>query len=214
MQLTKTIAQVSPSRFRIRFPRFAAIIAPMFLASCATMISHPTPSPSWTERTGQVKLSSADASIVGDIVIRHDADNFVAEISKGPGLPLLKLSASFGTGAGGSREMLAVRATGPLARGGWTLKPESVGDGMNPNAKIHSRPWAALPEVFQWGEAVAKGGKFEVRLPDITMRAKTAHGRVQGFEYQIRDNPSRLVLDDGELAKRAALESVVCILDR
>lgn len=214
MQLEKTTIQVSPSRLRIRLPHLAAVVAPLFLASCATMISHPTPSASWTERSGQVKFSSADASVVGEIVIRHDADNFVAEISKGAGLPLLKLSASFGTGAGGSREMLAVRATGPLARGGWTLKPESVSDGMNPNTKIHSRPWAALPEVFQWGEAVAKGGKFEVRLPDITMRAKTAHGRVQGFEYQIRDNPGREVLDSRELAKRAALESVVCILDR
>jgi hypothetical protein len=196
-----------------RLSRTALAAAALLLPACSLMVTHPKPQAGWTQRTGQIKLASKDVNIVGDIVIRHDSENFLAEISKGAGLPMLKLSATFGVEPGIGRHMLMVRATGPLARGGWTVKPRRVTRGINPNAKINSRPWAALPEVFQWAESLAAGRSFDTRLPDVSKRADIAKGGVRRFEYRVHANPTNRVLTSAELGKLPALESVVCILD-
>src|SRR5438046_1050549 len=99
--------------------RAAIALTAFSLGACSTHVSHSTPAASSVQRTGQVQLTSSDTNIVGDIVIRHDAKNFRAEISKGPGVPLLTLSAEFGPGKSKllpERHTIVVKASGPLAK--------------------------------------------------------------------------------------------------
>ena len=173
-----------------------------------------------TERHGQVKFSSGKEQIVGEIVIRHDAENLVAQITKGPGLPLLTLTAKFGSdpkAKGGLEEkhMLAVHASGPLAHGGWTWRPRDLTKkNFKPEKlKDSSRAWAALPEVFMWGDAQAKGESFRVTLPDIIMHARAGEGEVARFDYVRHQNPTGEALPLRDLKKQPALESVICHLD-
>jgi hypothetical protein len=194
--------------------RLFIVLASALLPGCAAMISHPKPAPEWCQRTGQVRISGTELNLVADIVIRHDANHFLAEITKGPGVYLVKLSAEFATPAASPGRMLAVRATGPLARSGWTIKPRTVTGATNPNPKIRSRPWAALPEVFQWGEMLAKGGRFDAVLPDVSKRAEIDNRGVLRFEYHVHENPTRRVPAPQELAKLPVAESVVCILEK
>src|SRR6185295_15175785 len=99
-------------------------------------------------------------------VIHTDGEKFLAEISKDAGTPLLKITAKFGTDPKGGvpeNHMLSVSISGPLSHGGWKWKPSDL---MKKNAaaklKDHSHVWAALPEVFMWGDAHAKGETFRV----------------------------------------------------
>lgn len=188
------------------------------------MVAHPTPTASWTQRSGQVKFSSANANVVGDIVIRHDADHFLAEITKAPGVKLLTISAEFGTGPEkvlAERHARRVKISGPLAGGTWVFRPQSLAKGKGSDDsefKDSAKVWAALPEVFEWAQAQAKGGEFRVCFPDIVMHSKTDGGEVQRFDYKRLDNPNK-VASLGELApkdrkKLPAIETVVCHLDK
>jgi hypothetical protein len=177
------------------------------------------PAATTTERHGQVKFSSAKDQIVGDIVIRHDAKKFHAEITKAPGVPLLKLSAKFGIDPRMKEDkeprLLSVRASGPLAHGSWTWRPNDLSKKKSATEKLKdpSRAWAALPEVFMWGEAQAKGEAFRVCLPDIVMHARAGDGHVKRFDYARHENPTGEVLPLKDLKKQPALETVTCHLD-
>ena len=198
----------------------ALAVTAMLLGACSALIVHPKPSANATQRNGQVQFTSASQKIVGEIVIRHDAENFLAEITKGPGVPMLKISAKFGTDPKSpvlaEKHMLIARATGPLAHGGWTWKPKDLTKENFKPAKLKdpSRAWGALPEVFMWGDAQAKGGSFRVCLPDIVMHARTGTGEVQRFDYIRHDNPSGVEQPMKELRKLPALETVICHLDK
>lgn len=201
--------------------RMALALVPLLLGACSALISHPKPTASWKQRSGQVKFSSSDTNIVGDIVIRHDAENFLAEISKGPGLPMLTLSAKFGTDPRmkelPEKHMLSVRATGPLSKGGWSWAPKSLTKEHTffaPNMKDSSRAWAALPEVFRWAEARGNGEDFRVCLPDITMHANTSEDGVRRFDYRRHENPTGNPLPLADLRKLPATATVVCRLDQ
>ena len=179
------------------------------------------PAKNTSERHGQVKFSSGKEQIVGEIVIRHDAENLVAQITKGPGLPLLTISAKFGTdpkskGGLGERHMLVARASGPLAHGGWTWRPRDLTrKNFKPEKlKEPSRAWAALPEVFMWGDAQAKHESFRVTLPDIVMHARAGTGEVERFDYVRHQNPTGEALPLRDLKKQPALETVICHLDK
>jgi hypothetical protein len=170
------------------------------------------------ERHGQVKFSSAKEQIVGDIVIRHDGEKFRAEITKAPGVPLLKLTAKFGTDPklkeDTERRMLSVRASGPLAHGFWTWRPNDLSKKKSGDKlKDPSRAWAALPEVFMWGEAQAKGEGFRVCLPDIVMHARGGDSEVKRFDYARHENPTGETLPLKDLRKQPVLETVICHLD-
>ena len=213
--------QTAPRRIARTAARVALAAVTLLFGACSALVFHPKPAPSWTQRSGQVKFSSAKVNFVGDIVIRHDDRNFVAEISKGPGVPLLKLSAKFGADpklkALPENHMLVVKATGPLSRGGWTWNPKSLTTTrilFPPNMKPAARAWAALPEVFQWGNEQAKGADFRVCLPDITMHAKAGHGRVQRFDYSRHENSTGNALPLNDLRKMPVLETVACQLDK
>ena len=201
--------------------RAALAAVPLFFGACSALIVHPKPAASWKQRSGQVQFSSGDVKIVGDIVIRHDGENFLAEISKGPGLPMLTLSAKFGADPKlktlPEKHMLSMQATGPLAKGGWTWTPESMTNErtlFTPNMKDSSRAWAALPEVFAWAEARGKGEQFRVCFPDITMGGDTGKDGVRWFNYQRHENPTGNPLVLAELKKLPTTATIVCHLEK
>ena len=206
------------------FPNIAAqcalALTAMLFSACSALIVHPQPSASATQRNGQVKFNSASEKIVGEIVIRHDAENFLAEITKGPGVKLLTISARFGADPRSpelaEKHMIIARATGPLAHGGWTWKPKDLTKKNFSPAKLKepSRAWGALPEVFMWGDAQAKHESFRVCLPDIVMHARTGSGEVQRFDYIRHQNPTGEALPMRDLKRQPALETVICHLDQ
>lgn len=224
MNMKPNIQQTPPGYFGQRASRVLLAFAALSLGACSTMVAHPTPTASWTQRSGQVKFSSANTNVVGDIVIRHDADNFLAEITKAPGVSLLTISAKFGAGSSkimAERHTLKVKVSGPLSGGTWVWKPESLAKGKGSDyaeLKDSAKVWAALPEVFAWAQAQAKGEEFRVCFPNIVMHSRTGDGEVQRFDYKRLDNPSD-VASLGELApkdrkKLPALETVICHLDK
>ena len=197
----------------------ALAIAATLLSACSTTAPQSKPAANSTERHGQVKFSSPDEKIVGEIVIRHDGEKFAAEITKGPGVPLLKISAKFGTDpnspALAEKHMLSAHISGPLSHGGWTWRTKDLTKKNFSPAKLkdHSRAWGALPEVFMWGEAEAKGESFRVCLPDIVMHARTGNGEVKRFDYARHENPTGEALAMKDLRKQPATETVICHLD-
>lgn len=201
----------------ITFTRCAAALAAFLLGACSTVI--PGPGKNAVERHGQVKFSSPDEQIVGEIAIRHDADSFHAEITKGPGVPLLTISAKFGTKVNArtamDKHMISAHLSGPLSKGGWTWKTHDLTkkNFSNDKLKDHSRAWVALPEVFMWGDAQAKGEAFQACLPDIAMHARAGNGQVKRFDYARHENPTGEALPIKDLRKQPKLESVICILD-
>ena len=88
--------------------------------------------------------------------------------------------------------------------------------------KDPSRAWAALPEVFMWGEEQVKwfhpgredsGEPFRVCLPDIVMHARATNGEMKRFDYTRHEVPPGKELAARDLKKQPALETVVCHLD-
>jgi hypothetical protein len=123
--------------------RFFALTASIILAGCAST-PIPNPQSSWSQATGQIQSTGGKVAIVGEIVIRYDAENFLAEITKGPALPLLRIYAK------GDH----VVARGALARGTWSGSPAK--------APASLQAWAALPAAFQ--QARARGDITSVTL--------------------------------------------------
>ena len=205
-----------------RIARGALALATLLLGACSATAPKSTASANMTERHGQVKFSGSGEQIVGDIAVQHDGKHFRAEITKGPGVPLLKLYARFGPDPkmkeSGENHLRVVTATGPLAHGGWTWRPRYL---AKPTAsdrlKDPSHAWAALPEVFMWGEAEAKGESFRVCLPDVVMHARTQDGKVERFDYQRLENPNKVAsiadIPPKERKKLHVLETVICHLD-
>ncbi len=195
----------------------ALAAAALFLGSCATT----TAMKGGTERHGQVQFSSGKEHIVGEIAIRHDKDNFHAEITKGPGVPLLTISAKFGIDPKSKetkeRQMISSRVSGPLAHGGLTYNPRDFAKKGASSDKLASPTyaWAALPEVFMWGEGEATGEAVRVTLPNLATHSRTRDGHVGYFDYSRHQNPSPVdaPLDRKTLKKLPVLENVVCKLD-
>ena len=198
----------------------ALAITAMLFSACSAVIVHPKPSASATQRSGTVKFTGGGEKIDGQIVIHHDVENFLAEITKGPGDPLLTISAKFGADANSKeipeRHMLVARATGPLSHGRWTWRPKDLTKkNFSPEKlKDPSRAWGALPEVFAWGEAQAKGETFRVCMPDIVMHARGGKDGVQRFDYVRHQNRTGVEIPMKDLRKQPALETVVCHLDK
>ena len=193
----------------------ALATAALFLGACATTV----PMKNATERHGQVKFSSAKEQIVGEIAIRHDKEHFRAEITKGPGVPLLTISARFAVDSKSKenkeRQMVSSHVSGPLAHGGLTYSPKDFAK-KGPSADKLSNPnyaWAALPEVFMWGEGDATGESVRVTLPDLAIHARSGNGHVSSFDYSRHQNPTGQPLPLRDLKKQPALEKVICHLD-
>ena len=193
----------------------ALATAALFLGACSAT----APVKGGTERHGQVKFSSAKEQIVGEIAIRHDKNHFHAEITKGPGVPLLTISAKFGIDSKSKEnkelQMISSRISGPLAHGGLTYRPKDLAKKTVSTGKLSdpNYAWAALPEVFMWGEGEATGEKVRVTLPDLAIHARTDDGHVKLFDYSRHQNPTGQPLPLRDLKKQPVLEKVICHLD-
>jgi hypothetical protein len=211
---TDTISQTNHSTMKtsrqtlLRIARcsaqFALAATVLLLGACSTTAPKSVLAKNASERHGQVKFSTNDGEdIVGEIAIVHSAEHFRAEITKGPGVPLLGISAKFGNkpfsnGSGtaatpAEKHMLVVQATGPLAHGGFTWRPgKATIKNYSPNKlKAHYRAWSGLPEVFMWGNAKAKGETYQVCLPDVIMRFGVQDGDLASFQY-VRVDPDEV----------------------
>jgi hypothetical protein len=126
--------------------RLTTLAAAVGLAGCASA-PIPNPEPAWSQATGQIQSTGGKTAIVGEIVIRYDRENFLAEITKGPALPLLRIYAK-----GTKPDSVVTR--GALARGTWSGSPAKAPPAL--------QAWAALPEAFQ--QARARGNISSISL--------------------------------------------------
>ena len=107
------------------------VIAFLSLAACQTPHEFTTPGPSWRTRTGQLKYTSGERVLVGEVIVsQRGASDFQLEFQKGGGLPLLKLR----------MDSTTVRAEGIFARGSWQGAPD--------RAPKPLRGWVGLLEAF------------------------------------------------------------------
>lgn len=85
----------------------------------------------WTIQTGQLKYTSGERVLVGEVVVmQRGASDFQIEFLKGGGLPLLKLR----------MDATMTRAEGVFARGSWQGAPD--------RAPKPLRGWVGLREAF------------------------------------------------------------------
>lgn len=111
--------------------RLTVIALAAMLAACATPHEFPAPDASWITRTGQLKYTSGERVLIGEVVVsRKGAADFQIEFQKGGGLPLLKLR----------MDAAAARAEGILARGSWQGAPDQAPEPL--------RGWVGLREAF------------------------------------------------------------------
>ena len=144
-----------------------AATATLFVA-CATPI--PSPQPSWKQATGQVQTRGGATEVVGEIAIRYDDENFLAEITKGPSLPLLRIYAK-----GPHAEEVTVR--GALAKGTWTGTPAQAPEAL--------QAWVALPEAFHWAQARKDGDRtYSIQLPGVKTGGRKAGSNLAYLEYE------------------------------
>lgn len=115
--------------------------ASLALCACSSFSPMPTPAKSWGQHTGQIQTSGGARNIVGEITIRSDRENFLAEITKGPGLQLLTIYAHAAPGE-------EVQIRGPLAGASY--------QGKAADAPERLRAWAALPGAFHSAQARAR----------------------------------------------------------
>ena len=193
----------------------ALAAAALFLGACSATTGSLKNA---TERHGQVQFSSGKEQIVGEIAIRHTDEDFQATITKGPGVPLLTISAKFAIDSKSKetkeRQMVSSHVGGALSHGGLTYRPKDVAKKSAANLASTTYAWAALPEVFMWGEADAKGGEsVRVTLPDLAMHARATNGQVKNFDYSRHQNPTGQPLPLRDLKKQPTLEKVICHLD-
>lgn len=150
--------------------KLLSALSAIFLAGCAAMSPIPAPQPSWNQATGQIQSSGGTTDVVGEITIRADTENFLAEVTKGPGLPLLRIYAK-----GAHPREVIIR--GALARGGWKGDPANAPEAL--------QGWALLPEVFHWAHAGAKGdGNFVFSKADVNRGARRKGNVIVYFDYK------------------------------
>lgn len=103
----------------------------LLLAACQTPHSFTTPDASWRTHTGQLKFTSGERVLIGEVVVsQRGAEDFQLEFQKGGGIALLKLRLDATT----------ARAEGLLARGSWQGPPEK--------APAALRGWMELRKAF------------------------------------------------------------------
>lgn len=112
---------------------FAIGLAVAF-SSCQTTRTagqFPTPGSNWRTSIGQLQYVTAKRSVIGEAVVSHQGTHdFQLDFTSGPGVPLMKLRESGGSG----------RAEGVFARGTWQ------GDPTHATGPLAS--WMALREAF------------------------------------------------------------------
>ncbi len=111
--------------------KYFPIASLLVCAGCQTPHEFTTPDASWKTRAGQLKYTSGERVLVGEVVVsQRGAADFQIEFQKGGGLPLLKLR----------MDSTTARAEGILARGSWQGAPD--------RAPKPIRGWVGLREAF------------------------------------------------------------------
>ena len=111
--------------------RCIPVIAAGLLVGCATPHEFATPDVSWKTHTGQLKYTSGERVLVGEVVVsRRGASDFQIEFQKGGGLPMLRLR----------MDSTTARAEGLFARGSWQGSPDVAPKTL--------RGWIGLREAF------------------------------------------------------------------
>ena len=117
----------------------------LLVAACQTPHEFTTPDASWKTRTGQLKYTSGERVLVGEVMVsQRGAADFQIEFQKGGGLPLLKLR----------MDSTTARAEGIFARGSWQGTPD--------RAPKPLRGWVGLRETFAKGQR----DRFTLTPPD------------------------------------------------
>ena len=103
----------------------------VLFTGCQTPHEFAAPDRSWKTQTGQLKYTSGQRVLVGEVVVsRRGASDFQIEFQKGGGLPLLKLR----------MDATTARAEGLFARGSWQGTPD--------RAPKPLRGWVGLRAAF------------------------------------------------------------------
>ena len=122
------------------------------------------------DRAFVVKVACAEVPVVGEIAIRYDNQNFLAEVTKGPSLPLVRIHA-----VGARPERVVVR--GVLARGTWSGSPAKAPEAL--------KAWVALPEAFHHAQARARGDNSSpISLADTKVDTTHSGGKVTSIEIE------------------------------
>ena len=103
------------------------------LTSCATTPRHQFAEPTreWQTRSGQLLYRKANATLIGEVLVRFSKDgDFELTFSKGPGVTLLVLQ----------QDATFAQVKGPIARTGWT--------GPIERAPSPLRAWLGLRDKF------------------------------------------------------------------
>jgi hypothetical protein len=148
------------------------VAALALLGACQTPHQFAAPTASWKTYVGQLQCVTGDRSVIGDVVVRHEAPNqFQLSYSSGPGFPLLKLWTAQDT----------VRAEGTFARGAW--------QGSKNAAPERLRIWTVLPEIF----AAASPTRQNVQAGGCSADAQFQGGRLARLQVRDAKSGERLV---------------------
>ena len=132
------ISRVYSSRLILK--SFVGLWTFILLGSCATMSQHQFAEPAggWQTRAGQLLVRSANATVIGDVIVRFsESGDFDLNFSKGPGLTLLAIR----------EDSSFAEVKGALAQRGWS--------GQIERAPAPLRSWLQLRNKFVHGQ----GGK-------------------------------------------------------
>jgi hypothetical protein len=123
------------------------------IAGCETPRQFATPDASWETHTGQLKFTSAERVLIGEVIVRRrGTEDFQLEFQKGGGIPLMRLRV----------DATMARAEGPLARGAWQGPPDQAPKPL--------RGWLELRDAFA---ARKTPGRF----------VHTSHDSQQRFDF-------------------------------
>ena len=115
----------------MKIPGRLLLSVALLVTGCQTPHEFTTPDASWKTRTGQLKYTSGERVLVGEVVVsQRGAADFQIEFQKGGGLPLLKLR----------MDATTARAEGIFARGSWQGAPDRAPQPL--------RGWVGLREAF------------------------------------------------------------------
>lgn len=110
--------------------RFLLALA-LLVSACQTPHEFTNPDTSWKTRTGQLKYTSGERVLVGEVIVsQRGVSEFQIEFQKGGGLPLLKVR----------MDSTTARAEGIFARGSW--------QGARDRAPKPLRGWVSLREAL------------------------------------------------------------------
>ena len=123
------------SNLRRLAPRHFLTALILIQAGCQTPHDFAAPDASWKTRTGQLKYTSGERVLIGEVVVsQRGASDFQIEFQKAVGFPLLKLR----------MDATTARAEGMLARGSWQGAPDLAPKPL--------RGWVGLREAFAKGQ--------------------------------------------------------------